>query len=229
MKTVLTLLALMLSINAGSGITPLKPLMIDVPVKDVQKDDYTLFTEAMGRRESNNWYGCDTNMPYWGYYQIGPAVRTTLKVKVTWKQFKADSLYQDYVMYQNLKYNEQRIRQSYFDYFIGKEIKGVKITYSGILAGAHLAGGHGVRRFLATNGRYDPSDVFGTKLSDYIEEFGGYQFDLNEVKVEYTNGNNSSKTNIQVQRVGLDRPGREQISESSTRAFRKYISSIKYR
>ena len=205
MKTVLTLLALMLCIDAGSGITPINLTINEAPVKDVHTDNYQMFTVALGKRESGNQYDNANNMPYWGYYQIGPMVRKTLNVNVSWNEFKEDSLYQERLMYQNLKYNEKRIKQTYFDYFIGKRIKGVTITYSGILAGAHLAGGGGVRRFLATNGRYNPSDAFGTKLSDYIEEFGGYNFKLNKVKIKKRNGNSSNQTSIQVQRVSLDR------------------------
>lgn len=222
-------MALMLCIDAGSGINPLEPIIFEAPVKEIPKDDYTQFIEAIGWRESGKQYDNDKNMPYWGYYQIGPAVRQSLKVKISWKQFKVDSIYQDYLMYQNLKYNEKLIKQPFFDYFVGRKIKGIVITYSGILAGAHLAGSGGVRRFLSSNGKYDPSDLFGTRLSDYVNEFGGYKFNLSKVKTEYHNGNNSSKTSIQVQRATIDRPGRKQISESSARAFRKYISSIKYR
>lgn len=206
MKIFLSLLALMSFISVGSGTIPFKPIIIDVPVEDIDTKNYLLFTQAVGKRESSNQYDNGTNMPFWGYYQIGPSVRETLKIKLTWKQFKADSLYQDQVMYQNLKYNEKRIKQAYFDYFIGKKIKGVTITHSGILAGAHLAGGGGVRRFLATNGKYNPSDAFGTKLSDYIKEFGGYEFDLNKVQLKNHNGNSKHKTNIQVQRARISRP-----------------------
>jgi hypothetical protein len=202
MRTILTLLALMVSIYAGSGIIPEKRIKINVPVLVVKEGDYIKFIRAIGKKESGNQYDNANNMPFWGYYQMGPAVRQTLNVKVSWSQFKSDSLYQDYLMYRNLKYNENRVRQSYFNHFVGKEIGGVLITHSGILAGAHLAGGGGVRRFLATNGKYNPSDAFGTKLSDYIKKFGGYQFDLS--KIEHKNGDNSDKTSIQVQRLNTD-------------------------
>jgi hypothetical protein len=204
MKTILILLVSMIFIDTNSGTILPKPILICALVKDVRIGDYELFVKALGKRESNNQYDNGNNMPFWGYYQIGPTVRETLNVKIGWKQFKADSTYQDYLMYQNLKFNEKRIKQSYFNYFVGKKIKGIVITYSGILAGAHLAGGGGVRRFLSTNGKYNPSDAFGTRLSDYINEFGGYQFNLSKVNIEYNNGNNSNKTSIQVQRSITD-------------------------
>jgi LysM repeat protein len=61
----------------------------------------------------------------------------------------------------------------------GKTMAGVKITHSGIIAGAHLKGfgtkkHPGVMAFLESNGATDPSDAYGTKVSDYISKFADY-------------------------------------------------------
>lgn len=48
---------------------------------------------------------------------------------------------------------------------------------NGLRAVAHLGGEDGMRRFVETNGGYDPADSNGTKLSDYYRRFsiGGFQ------------------------------------------------------
>ena len=38
---------------------------------------------------------------------------------------------------------------------------------------AHLGGEAGMRRFVRTNGDYNPSDELGTSLSDYYARFSG--------------------------------------------------------
>jgi len=50
---------------------------------------------------------------------------------------------------------------------IGSTINGVPVTRDGLRAVAHLGGVGGMRRYIATNGQYNPSDSFGTSLSDY--------------------------------------------------------------
>jgi hypothetical protein len=64
------------------------------------------------------------------------------------------------------------------DEYIGKMVKGVPVTLSGMMAVAHLGGNYGLRRFLETDGGYDPSDnkknpEQGTRLSDYLQKHGG--------------------------------------------------------
>lgn len=44
---------------------------------------------------------------------------------------------------------------------------------NGLRAVAHLGGVNGMRRFVATNGSYDPADSNGTKLSAYYRRFSG--------------------------------------------------------
>jgi hypothetical protein len=57
---------------------------------------------------------------------------------------------------------------------VGTQVGGVDITDSGLLAGAHLLGQGGVTRFIRSKGQDDPVDGLGTKCSDYIKQFGGY-------------------------------------------------------
>ena len=50
----------------------------------------------------------------------------------------------------------------------GKTIKGIPVTRQGLVNVAHLGGKHGLEKFVASGGRYDPADANGTRLSDYL-------------------------------------------------------------
>lgn len=76
-----------------------------------------------------------------------------------------------------LKINHNRLRVEINSYE-GKVIDGITITKSGLLAAAHLAGPGGVKSYLRSNGEYNPSDLYGTKLSSYLENFKGYNINL---------------------------------------------------
>lgn len=76
-----------------------------------------------------------------------------------------------------LKINHSRLRVEINSYE-GKVIDGITITKSGLLAAAHLAGPGGVKAYLRTNGEYNLSDLYGTKLSKYLENFKGYNINL---------------------------------------------------
>lgn len=58
--------------------------------------------------------------------------------------------------------------------FQGRWIGGVKITESGILAAAHLAGPGGVKKFLRSGGDIGFNDAFGTSIRSYMKRFSGY-------------------------------------------------------
>lgn len=62
-----------------------------------------------------------------------------------------------------------------YEKYIGKTINHVKITRAGLLAGLHLGGIVSVKNFLISHGVIDPKDLYGTKTSDYIKEFGIYK------------------------------------------------------
>lgn len=64
------------------------------------------------------------------------------------------------------------------DKYCGVTIAGVEITKSGLIGAAHIAGAGGVNKFLRTNGRYNPRDINGTYLSDYLKEFSGHEFKI---------------------------------------------------
>ena len=82
---------------------------------------------------------------------------------------------QDLAMKQLLKNNKSYLGD-YVDKWVGKKKKGIKITLSGLLAGAHLLGPSNVKAFL-DNGTVT-KDGYGTPITEYIKKFGGYAVSL---------------------------------------------------
>lgn len=50
----------------------------------------------------------------------------------------------------------------------GKSVDGIPVTREGMVNVAHLGGKGGLQKFLSSNGRYNPADANGTRLSDYL-------------------------------------------------------------
>lgn len=82
---------------------------------------------------------------------------------------------QDLAMKQLLKNNKAYLGD-YVDKWVGKKKNGIKITLSGLLAGAHLLGPSNVKNFL-DNGTI-AKDGYGTPITEYIEKFGGYSVSI---------------------------------------------------
>ena len=82
---------------------------------------------------------------------------------------------QDLAMKQLLKNNKSYLGD-YVDKWVGKKKNGIKITLSGLLAGAHLLGPSNVKAFL-DNGTVT-KDGYGTPITEYIKNFGGYSVNI---------------------------------------------------
>jgi hypothetical protein len=57
---------------------------------------------------------------------------------------------------------------------VGRRINGIRITESGILAAAHLAGAGSVKKYLRSNGVDNFTDAYGTNIEHYLKKFAGY-------------------------------------------------------
>jgi hypothetical protein len=132
------------------------------------------FLDAIGFRESGNRYDIVNSFGYMGKYQFGKSTLKGLGFKVTQEEFLNNPALQEQAMYELLKHNKKKLRR-FIKKYDGKVVHGVLITESGILAAAHLAGQGNVRKFFR-NG-YEFKDGYGTKMTSYMEQFGGY--DLN--------------------------------------------------
>ena len=51
---------------------------------------------------------------------------------------------------------------------IGRQVNGVPVTPEAIIRGGWLGGSAGVRRYVESNGQYNPQDINGTRISDYF-------------------------------------------------------------
>lgn len=133
---------------------------------------YTGFKEALAYRESQGDYFITNSLGYMGKYQFGIG---TLNLMGVYSKtcFLNDPILQEKVFYFNIARNKWILRKDIKKY-VGKRIRGIQITESGILAAAHLAGPGNIRKYLRSYGRLDKSDAYGTNLSDYLKKFSGY-------------------------------------------------------
>ncbi|MBT8299911.1 MAG: hypothetical protein KJO63_01145 [Maribacter sp.] len=109
---------------------------------------------------------------YLGKYQFGIE---TLKLMGVYREnkFLNSPQLQEEVFLINLKRNKWILRKD-IKRSVGKIINNIKVTESGILAAAHLAGAGNVKKYLRSQGHSNVADVYGTKLSDYLCDFSGY-------------------------------------------------------
>jgi hypothetical protein len=86
---------------------------------------------------------------------------------------------QEKVFLLNVQRNKWILRKD-IKWFVGSFINGSKITESGILAAAHLAGPGNVKKYLRGGGKDNSKDILGTSISYYMDYFKNY--DLSFVK-----------------------------------------------
>jgi len=140
--------------------------------------EFECFVNHLGLRESNNNWKAINTKGYIGEWQFGYGTLKTLGYgHITPNKFKDDP----YIFPRSLQ--KQVLRQLMdinlgelvpYEKYIGTTINKVKVSRAGLLAAMHLGGIVSVRNFLTSHGVIDPKDLYGTKTSDYIREFGIY-------------------------------------------------------
>lgn len=133
---------------------------------------YVGFKQAVAIKESQGLYKLVNRFGYMGKYQFGKSALKALGIKDS-KAFLNNPGLQERAFKALLAKNKWELRKE-IHRFDGQVIKGVKITESGLLAAAHLAGAGSVKSFLHSNGNKAFRDGFGTSLKTYIKKFGGY-------------------------------------------------------
>jgi len=137
------------------------------------------FARDLGYKESSNNWKTMNSINCMGEYQFAYSTLKRLGYShITPKSFlKNPGIFppemQLEALRQLIKLNS--VYLSSMNKYIGKTIKNVLITRSGLIAGAHLGGIGGVRRFLETDGAVNRQDMNGTRISDYIKEFAFYK------------------------------------------------------
>lgn len=133
---------------------------------------YVGFKEAVAFKESAGDYFRTNTLGYLGKYQFGIGTLQLVGVYNA-TRFLNDPILQEKVFYTNLSRNKWILRKD-ITRFVGKRIRGIEITESGMLAAAHLAGPGNVKKYLRSWGKLNPSDSFGTDVANYLRHFSGY-------------------------------------------------------
>lgn len=164
-----------LNVNLPQSYTV--PFEADVVVRSKDElpklgNGYIGFKEAVGFKESQGSYEVINQFGYMGKYQFGKGTLEMVGIYNSQKFLDSPAM-QEAAFYANASRNKWILRREIKQY-VGKTIAGVKITESGILAAAHLAGPGGVRTFLRSGGARYFSDAFGTTIKNYLNKFKGY-------------------------------------------------------
>lgn len=138
------------------------------------------FKQALAFKESQGSYKKVNSLGYLGKYQFGKGTLQTIGVRDSLRFMNSPRL-QEKSFEALLAINKYELRNE-IQRYVGKEIRGVVITESGILAAAHLGGAGSVKKFLKSNGRRGIKDAYGTSILSYMDKFGGYDTSIIEAK-----------------------------------------------
>lgn len=160
-------------------------LYYDVPFEltfDIDDEDYIIypylgktfigFREALAFRESRGDYFVINDFGYMGKYQFGRSTLQMIGIRDT-ERFLNDPKLQESAFKAYASRNKWILRRD-IERFSGRNVNGIYITESGILAAAHLAGAGNVKKFLRSGGEDDFEDAFGTSVRHYLRRFSGY-------------------------------------------------------
>ena len=133
---------------------------------------YVGFKEAIAFKESRGNYTTVNTFGYMGKYQFGKGTLHMIGIYNS-DNFLNDTRMQEEAFDAYTAKNKWILRKDIKRY-VGRYIEGVKITESGILAAAHLAGAGNVKKYLRSGGAEDFTDGFGTSIRYYLKKFSGY-------------------------------------------------------
>ena len=142
------------------------------------KKDFNGFKEKLAYKESGGRYHCINEFGYMGKYQFNLNTLKMYGIKNS-KNFINNAELQERVFLINVQRNKWILRKD-IKWFVGTTINETKISESGIIAAAHLAGPGNVKKYLRSGGKDDKKDAFGTSISKYIKYF--QNFDLSMVE-----------------------------------------------
>jgi hypothetical protein len=136
--------------------------------------DFVGFKEFIGFYESGSDYKKINRLGYLGKYQFGRSTLEVLRIKKVNEFIDIPEL-QEKAFLMNVMRNKWILRRE-IKRFNGKKLNNILITESGIIAAAHLSGPGNVKKYLRNYGdqKFDLGDINGTKISDYMKTFKGY-------------------------------------------------------
>lgn len=133
---------------------------------------YLGFKEALGFKESRGDYGVVNPFGYMGKYQFSRSTLRMMGFRNT-ENFLYDTRQQEEAFLAYVALNKWILRNDIKRY-TGQTMAGVKVTESGILAAAHLAGPGNVKKFLRSNGNNRFEDANGASIRYYLKKFSDY-------------------------------------------------------
>ena len=136
------------------------------------ENSYIAFKEALAFKESQGKYTTVNSLGYLGKFQFGVSTLELLGIYNP-KSFLTNPALQEKAFLANTRRNKWVLRRD-IKRFVGKEIDGIEVTESGILAAAHVAGPGNVKRYLRSLGAEDFTDAYGTGIPYYMLKFSGF-------------------------------------------------------
>lgn len=133
---------------------------------------YVGFKEALGFKESRGNYHIVNDYGYMGKYQFSRSTLRMMGFRNT-DNFLYDTKQQEAAFLAYTSLNKWVLRKD-IKLYAGKTVGGVKVTESGILAAAHLAGAGNVKKFLRSSGEDGFQDANGASIRYYLRKFSGY-------------------------------------------------------
>ena len=130
------------------------------------------FREALAFKESSGKYQKVNTLGYLGKYQFGKSTLHRLKIYNT-NDFLKNPKLQEEAFIALCSLNKWILKRD-IKRSVGSTINGIKITESGILAAAHLAGAGNVKIYLRSNGSKVFVDAYGSDVEYYMRLFSGY-------------------------------------------------------
>lgn len=143
------------------------------------------YLEKIAKKESSGDWTKINQLGYIGKYQFGRIAIEDVGLNtksLNSKNFKKNPLIwsekeQDHAMIKLLRNNIKYLGK-YLHKYVGKEINGIELTKSGLLAASHLVGAKEVKKYLNSGGKYIPKDGNGTSLEEYIKNFGDFEINI---------------------------------------------------
>ena len=138
------------------------------------RKDILRFLEAIALIESNNRYDVINPYGFLGRYQFSPTTIRHLGYDILNEDFLRNARLQDEIMLAYMRENYVSLRP-YIEEYNNTNYKGMYITTSSILAGAHFAGAMGMKRFLLNKlDSIGTTDANGMTLRRYMTKFSDY-------------------------------------------------------
>lgn len=128
------------------------------------------FNEALGQSESGGDYSVVNSEGFTGKYQWGQARLDDFNrangSAHSLDEFRANPALQEQAQAWHIGDIDANLAG-----LVGRTVQGRALSRDSLRAMAHLGGVAGARRFVETDGAYDPADSNGTRLSDYADRF----------------------------------------------------------